>query len=193
MNTRSPRHSLAIIAAGAALFAGVSAPAAMLTSAQDTTFVTQAAQGGMSEVADAKLAQTHGSSSAVKSFAAKMIADHTKANAQLAAIAKKDGYTLPTSVGPENAQMKTAMAGLHGKAFDTSYLQGQVQGHETMEQVMEKEIASGKNADLVAFAKATLPTVKEHLSLAKSDVGGPSATMSTPAANTSPMPHSTST
>jgi hypothetical protein len=39
-----------------------------------------------------------------------------------------------------------------------------------MAMLMEHEISAGKNADLVTFAKATLPTVEEHLSLARGDV-----------------------
>jgi putative membrane protein len=186
---------MALVAATAmAIAASLPGRAAMMTSAQDAAFVTAAAQGGMAEVQDAEVARTRGDSAAVKAFAAKMIADHTKANARLSTIARKDGYTLPTTVGTQNATQKSTLRQLSGKTFDTTYLDGQMQDHEVMAQLFKKEIASGKNPDLVAFAKATLPTVEEHLTMAKSDVG-PSATgMSTPAANqTAPAPMATST
>jgi putative membrane protein len=139
------------------------------TAAADQAFVTAAAQGGMAEVAEGKLAVSKTDDSNVKAFAQKMVADHTKANDRLMAIAKKDGFTLPTSVGVENAQMQASISKLNGKTFETAYLGGQEKGHEKMEHVFQKEISDGKNPDLVAFAKATLPVVEEHLSLAKSD------------------------
>jgi len=68
-------------------------------STQDATFMKLAAQGGMAEVGEATLAQTMGQSPAVKAFAAKMLADHGKANAKLAAIAKMKSVTLPSAIG----------------------------------------------------------------------------------------------
>ena len=123
----------------------------------------------MAEVADGQLAASKTTDPAVRAFARKMIADHTKANAQLTTIAKEEGFTLPVGIGAENAKMKASISKLDGKTFDSAYLQGQERGHEKMEHVFQKEISDGKNPHLVAFAKATLPVVEEHLSLAKSD------------------------
>ncbi len=162
----------AVTFSAAALFVAPPVFAQMTESTGDQAFVTQAAQGGMAEVADATLASTRASSASVKAYARRMIADHTKANAQLAAIARKDKFTLPSGIGDDNAQLKGALGKLQGKTFDVSYLQGQVQGHEKMEQVFQKEISTGKNAELVAFAKMTLPTVEKHLALAKTDTMG---------------------
>jgi putative membrane protein len=166
----------------------------MTAAADDQAFVTQAAQGGMAEVADGTLASTRASSASVKAYAKKMVADHTKANAQLAAIARKDKFVLPSGIGDDNAQTKGALGKLEGKTFDVSYLQAQVQGHEKMEQVFQKEISTGKNAALVAFAKMTLPTVETHLALAKSDTmrveagtSGGSSTNTTPGEKSTPV------
>jgi len=157
------------LSAAALFLAGPAFAESSAADASDQAFVTAAAQGGMAEVADGKLAASKTSDSKVRAFAEKMVGDHTKANEQLKAIAKNDGFTLPTSVGAENARMKASIAKLDGKTFDGTYLQGQEQGHEKMEHVFQKEIADGKNRDLVAFAKTTLPVVEEHLSLARFD------------------------
>ena len=164
----------------------------MTSSADDQAFVTQAAQGGMAEVADATLAGSRATSASVRAYAKKMLADHSKANAQLAKIAREDRLTLPSGIGDDNAQTKGALGKLKGKTFDVSYLQGQVQGHEKMEQVFQKEISTGKNPDLVAFAKMTLPTVEKHLALAKSDTMGVEAgTSGGSSMNTTPGEKST--
>ncbi len=165
-------HSIrnAALTSLAATLIAAPAAAAMMGSTQDQSFVTAAAQGGMAEVQDAKVAKMNGSGSAVKMFASRMIADHSKANAKLMALARKDGFTLPSGIGATNEAMKAKLQALTGSAFDTAYLNGQVSGHEKMEAVMQQEISAGKNPDLVAFAKTTLPVVEEHLSLARGDV-----------------------
>jgi predicted outer membrane protein len=152
------------------LVAAPAAAAMMGSSTQDQAFVTAAAQGGMAEVQEAKIAKMNSSSSIVKMFATRMIADHTKANAKLMTIANKDGFTLPSRIGATNEAMKEKLQGLTGGAFDTAYLNGQVSGHEKTAAVMEKEISAGQNADLVTFAKTTLPTVELRCSCAASRV-----------------------
>jgi putative membrane protein len=169
LSSRQRTFGALTLSAAALLLAGPAFAESSAADASDQAFVTAAAQGGMAEVADAKLAASKTSDPKVRAFAEKMVGDHTKANEQLKAIAKNDGFTLPTSVGTENARMKATIAKLDGKTFDATYLQGQEQGHEKMEHVFQKEIAHGKNRDLVAFAKTTLPVVADHLSLARSD------------------------
>jgi predicted outer membrane protein len=73
--------------------------------------------------------------------------------------------------------MKGALETLHGTAFDTSYMEGQKSGHTQMEALMKSEIANGKDADLVAFAKATLPTVEAHLAMDETDLAMMSKSM----------------
>jgi putative membrane protein len=140
------------------------------SNAQDAAFVTTAAQGGMAEVQDANVALQNGGSAKVKAFAERMIADHTKANMQLTEIAKSDGFTLPSGLSATDATMKSELSMEKGSSFDDAYLKGQVAGHEKMAAALEKEVAAGKNPDLIGFAKATLPTIESHLSMAKADV-----------------------
>ena len=156
----------------------LAAPASAAVSAQDVAFVQAAAQGGMTEVAAGTLAEQRSTNSHVKMFATKMVADHTKANAKLASIAKMKGVMLPSSIGAANMKMKGALESVHGTAFDTTYMQGQKAGHMKMETVMKSEIANGTDADLVSFAKMTLPTVEAHLALADKDLGMMSKSMS---------------
>lgn len=179
---RNSSLSLSAFAALAAslLLAGPASAAmnGMSTSnGQDATFVTQAAAGGMAEISEAHLAEKNGSGAKVKAFAQRMIADHTKADDQLMAIVKKDGFTAPSGIGPTNEAMMSKLQGMTGSSFDTAYLSGQIAGHEKMEALFKQEIASGKNPDLVAFAKNTLPVVEEHLALAKTDNGSSSSSM----------------
>jgi putative membrane protein len=136
----------------------------------DTQFVSQAAQAGMAEVADAKLALAKANDPAVKAFAQRMIDDHTKANDKLKSIAQADNLTLPSDVGATNERMHAKLEGLDGKAFDSAYLMGQRQAHEQAIALFQKESQSGSNQQLVAFAKQTLPTLQSHLSMDEKDI-----------------------
>jgi putative membrane protein len=136
----------------------------------DSAFVAQAAQGGMAEVKLAALAMKRSKNPTVLAFARRMNTDHTKNNAQLAAIAKAEGRTLPTTVGIDNMGTEAKLEVLRGNAFDHAYLTSQVAGHQKMLALMQTEASSGTDPKLVAFAKATIPTVKQHLALAQSDI-----------------------
>lgn len=140
-----------------------------LAATADSAFAMKAAQGGMAEVKAAQLAQQKTKSPAVKAFAQRMIADHTKNNSELVSILRTEGVTPP---GDVNARQMAEMARLKatsGGAFDGVYLKGQVADHQQMIALLQQEASSGKDPKLVAFAKATMPVVQQHLALAKQD------------------------
>ena len=139
-------------------------------SAQDRSFMMQAAQGGMAEVQTAQLARTKSTNPKIKTFAQKMIADHGKANKQLMTIAQAKGVALPTSIGSSNMVQKESLTKLSGTTFDTAYLTGQKSAHASTASVFEKEIAAGTDPTVVAFAKTVLPTVKAHQALIATDL-----------------------
>jgi putative membrane protein len=171
------RHSswptrLASSLAVAAAIAGAAPASAATTalSAQDQTFVQKAAQGGMAEVADATVVSRKTSDPAVKAFAQRMIDDHGKANAKLETIARTLGVTLPSSIGPDNSAMKGKLQNESGKTLDSTYLTGQRTAHEQTIALFKQEAQSGSNPQLVAFAKATLPTIESHLQMDEKDI-----------------------
>jgi putative membrane protein len=139
------------------------------TTAQDTNFAVQAAQGGMTEVKLAALAMQKSKNPTVVSFARRMTADHTKNNAQLAAIVKSEGLMPPSDVGAANRAVMVRLQGLNGAAFDKAYLAGQVTAHKKMLALVKTEASSGSNDNLVAFAKQTAPVVQQHLGMASMD------------------------
>lgn len=65
------------------------------TTAADTTFVKEAARGGLAEVELGQLAEQKGATEGVKKFGLRMVADHTKADDQLKQVAEKEHIDLP--------------------------------------------------------------------------------------------------
>jgi putative membrane protein len=148
------------------------AQSTMATMSPDIQFAHRAAQGGAAEVAMAQLALQTSQNPTVRAFAHRMIADHTPNNAKLAAIMKAQGIPAPAQLDANSRAAMAKLQGLSGHAFNLAYMHGQVSAHESMQVLMQTEINGGKNPALVAFAKATLPTVNAHLTSAKSVLAG---------------------
>jgi putative membrane protein len=133
-------------------------------SMQDTHFIKVAAIGGMAEVNDGTLAENMGDST-VKAIGTSMVTDHTKANEQLASIAKEKGVALPIQENPQHAAISAKLKTLSGASFDSYYLATQLQAHNTAIAAFKAEASTGSDPDLKAFANATLPTLEMHLSM----------------------------
>lgn len=126
-------------------------------------FMTKAAQGGMAEVEMGKLAASKAQSPEVKAFAQRMVADHTKANTELKALAAKMNVTLPTDVDSAHKSMMADMSKLSGAGFDKEYVSMMVEDHEKDVAKFQKAADGNPNAEVKAFAAKTLPTLKSHL------------------------------
>jgi putative membrane protein len=136
-------------------------------SQQDTAFVANASAGGMTEIEASKLADTHAKSDDVKSFATKMVTDHTKAGDELTSTAQKDGFTPATGPTPAQQAKLNKLGKLNGTAFDKAYKSMMLSDHAQTVALFKKEKSSGHNDDLKSFASDTLPTIEDHLAMAK--------------------------
>ena len=143
------------------------------TAYSDAEFVKKAGMSGMAEVELGKLATTQAKSDDVKKLAQKLVDDHTKANEGLKAAAKKASLDVPASVGDEHQKHIDHMKGLKGDEFDKAYIKHMVEGHEKSVALFTTASKDAKDAGLKEFATKTLPTIKEHLEMAKKlDKGG---------------------
>jgi len=155
-------------------------------SAVDKKFMTEAAQGGLAEVQLGQLASQRATSDAVKQFGQRMVQDHTQANTQLKQLASQKGVTLPTTIGSENQKVKQQLSKLSKTRFDKAYTNDMVKDHEKDVSLFQSEAQGGQDPDVKAFAAQTLPTLQEHLQMAKS-IANPT----TPSSTTTPTPTST--
>lgn len=136
-------------------------------SAADLAFAKGAAQGGLAEVDLGNLTKDKASNSDVKQFGDKMVTDHSKADDELKALAEQKNITLPSSIGAKDKATEARLSKLSGDSFDKAYMRDMVADHEHAVAAFRKEAKSGKDPDLKAFASKTLPTLEEHLKLAK--------------------------
>ena len=128
-------------------------------------FINKATIGGLQEVKSGDLAVKKGQSQDVKSFGARMIADHNKANAQLTALVKSKGIQIPPQASVVTPDVMLVQAS--GAAFDKTYVDMMVGDHQSTVNLFQNYAVTGKDPDLKAFAQQTLPTLKDHLASIK--------------------------
>jgi putative membrane protein len=133
--------------------------------AQPATFVKKAAVAGMTEVELANVALEKSQNPKVRAFAERMVADHGKANKELATIAKGKNLQVPTSLDAEHKSMVETMSSKSGAAFDAAYGEHMNMDHSKALALFEGASKSS-DAELAAFAKKTLPTIKQHKQMA---------------------------
>lgn len=159
----------------AALVAALVLPAARgedtAKAGADQTFAIEATAAGLAEVNMGAVAAKQASSPAVKKFAVKMVEDHEKANKELLSLLNKKGLKSAKGMDAKHGKMAAALAKLSGAEFDKQYIAGQVKDHEMVISLFENEATAGKDEDIRAWAKKTLPDLRHHLKMAKAIQG----------------------
>jgi putative membrane protein len=144
--------------------------------AEATTFARNVAAANTFEIQSSELAQQRAQSAEVKSFAQKMISDHTKAGQEFKSALQAADISPP----PEqlDAKQKATLAKLQkeqGAAFDKAYISAQLTGHQQAVALFRNYSKAGKTAPLKDFAQKTLPTIEQHLTMVQ-DLSKPGAT-----------------
>ena len=137
----------------------------------DKEFVTKAGMGGLAEVQMGNLALQKASSADVKSFAQRMVTDHSKANAELAQFATTKGLALATELAGDHKSAMDHLTSLSGAEFDKAYMHHMVPDHQKDVAEFERAAGGAADAEVKAWAGKVLPTLREHLQLATT-VGG---------------------
>ncbi|MBV9572024.1 MAG: DUF4142 domain-containing protein [Alphaproteobacteria bacterium] len=134
----------------------------------DASFVKAVAISDKFEIQASELAQTKATSADTKTFASRMVTDHTKTSDALKSLAaNKHGLAIPTSLDAQHKAMLSRLRAAKGASFDTLYAQQQIQAHNQAVMLFTSESQNGKDADLKKFAADTLPALQEHLSMAQ--------------------------
>ncbi len=127
----------------------------------DKSFFEKAAKSGMKEVTVSQATLDRLMNPQVKAFAQTMVGDHSKANAELMALAAKKGVTLePNETKYENKWSKKT------KDLDEDYIKEMIDDHESAVKLFEKASKSD-DAEIAAFAQKTLPALQQHLTTAR--------------------------
>jgi putative membrane protein len=135
----------------------------------DASFLKKAAAGGVEEVELGRLAAEKASDPDVKKFGQRMVDDHSKANGELMKLAQQKGVAVPSAPDAKGQQDIDRFSKLSGAAFDKAYMKEMVSDHKKDVAEFEKAARGAKDPDVKSFASSKLPTLKEHLEMAKAD------------------------
>jgi putative membrane protein len=173
-----------LLAAFSITVASVLAPAAPAASAQgtvsaqDRTFLVQAHQSNLAEIAAGRLAQTKGTADVVRSIGALLIKDHTDLDAALKPTAAKLGVSLPSQPAPDQQAEQQRLTALSGTAFDRAWVEAMIRGHRAALAAGQEELRSGTAPEAKEAARSSAPVIQHHLDellRAQQTVGAPSS------------------
>lgn len=157
-----------------AMSAGATAAGTTGTAAAASTRMTDAGIFAMlsaanrGEIAAGKMAQDKASSAAVKSFARDMVTDHSRMLDDGSALAKKLNITPNAAAADSILRADSAMSGAlaaapKGAAFDSTYVNGQVAGHQTTLDMVKNAASQAQDAELKNMLNTATGVVQKHL------------------------------
>lgn len=133
------------------------------------SFASQAAIIGKAEIELGQIAMKNTQDANVRTYAERMVKDHSAADKKLQAIAAKENLQLPQSLDPEHQALKTKLQSLKGEDFDRAYVKAMANGHDKAVALFESASQQPQMpSDLKEFAASTLPTLEQHQQMAHS-------------------------
>lgn len=133
------------------------------------SFASQAAIIGKAEIELGQIALKNTQDEDVRTYAERMVKDHSAADKKLQAIAAKENLQLPRALDKEHESLKAKLQGLQGADFDREYVQAMAKGHDKAVALFESASQQPQMPDeLKQFAASTLPTLEQHKEMAHS-------------------------
>ncbi len=134
----------------------------------DERLMMQLAQANIAEINAGKLAEQKSNNDQVKSFAKKMVDDHTKALDDLKQIASSRGVTLPTEPDRQQMAMENKLSALSGEKFDSQYIaQSGNRAHRDTHRLLQRVRNRATDPELKSYATQVIATVESHQQLAR--------------------------
>lgn len=132
-------------------------------------YVTKAAIGDMFEIASSKEAMEKSQDAAVKTFAARMIKDHSAGSHTLKNIIRANELPLvvPAKLDDAHQNMLEKLKSASGDEFDKLYISMQMKAHDEALALHQGYSENGVEPKLRAFAKKTAGLVQTHIQLMK--------------------------
>jgi putative membrane protein len=133
----------------------------------DRAFVAGASESNATEIAMARIVLGKTTNPAAKTFAQRMIQDHTKLGAALKSTATRLQLKPQTSPSIAQAKAIAKVGKLSGSALLLAYAKAQVKAHASTLALFQKEAQHGGAPPLKQASEKAIPTIRMHLTMAK--------------------------
>jgi putative membrane protein len=132
------------------------------SSSQDKAFVEKASEGSLAEISFSKIALRKSKNDEVKTFAKKMIEDHTTLMTNMKPIADQMGLKPPTKLNKEHQMEADRLESLSGDKFDKEYITAMVgDHHKDLGEFMTQQNATS-NAQLKSTVEQGTQVIRQH-------------------------------
>lgn len=151
------------------LFCGVTAAIPSIARAatdDDKKFLATASQADVNETKLSQLAEEKATNPAVKAFAKKMVAEHTKMSKSMQPFAESWGLTAPTDLDDDHKQEYSKLNGLSGADFDKEYMDQMVSDHGKALDLFTDEAKDTKDMKFRAVVLKGKTMVAAHKNMA---------------------------
>lgn len=138
------------------------------TEEKDADFVVNAVTSNLAEIKIAQLAKNKSTDSHVQDMAAKLEEQHTKILNELKAYADKNGIAIPLQESDKDARELTELSQEPADKFDEEWCEAMEDRHEKSISKFESRLDKTEDPELKEWIVATLPGLKEHLSMIES-------------------------
>lgn len=153
---------------GAGAVSSTGAATSVALSATEMAFLTQATDAGLFDLRMGQLGVERASNSAVKSYAAMLVADQATLNNGLQQLAGKLNVPLPTSLSEPRQQRVDALARMGNVEFDQQFVNAVgVHDHAQTVELFERTGRETRHPLVRAFVLHALPTLRAHLNAAE--------------------------
>ena len=176
-------------AAAAGAPAAPASPASKLDRS-DRNALIEMAQANMAEISTGKLALTKAVNPEIKAYAQRMVDEHSKALAEVQALAQAKGVELPKELTVKHKAKGAMLEALKGDIFDRTYIkQSGRRDHRVTHEQLRDNMNKIKDPDIKALAMKMRPIVEQHLLAADELIArtarGATGTAGTPGSDTS--------
>jgi putative membrane protein len=134
-------------------------------SSQDQTYLQQAHQTNLAEIAAGTVAEQKGTSAEVRALGKRLVTDHSNLDQALQKVASSEGVALPATPNTQQQALARQYAAATGSAFDRLFITTQLAGHMQAMQAGQTEIDQGMAAPVKGAAQAAAPVIAAHTSL----------------------------
>lgn len=141
---------------------------AQVKDAEDAEFLTGAIRSNITEIRMGELANQKSTNPQVKQYGTKLKTDHSKTLQEITVFAETTGLTIPTEPDAEQQASLKMLSTLAGAQFDGQFIEHMVMAHTEAVEKYSAQTHANPNKALSDLASKTLPTLREHLEIAKS-------------------------